>query len=266
MSTLKRLILLAVILITVGLIGSLFTVKSLFQSSELVTEEQIYNESYEDIVINIDNMNVQLYGSKEKETKIVTSTKEKNKANFQINEGILTITVAEPDSLRFTLPNFGLINRVPSVKIYVPEDIYKRINIKSKNGMITAKDLEAEDIVVETINGLVKLESIKSHKTKITTENGLVNLNQMSGDIVSQTTNGKISYKATHIDQNIDFKTVNGLISIETENEPTNVTFDVAVELGQVDIFGSNEQNVVYGAGENAIKLTTSLGKITVKE
>lgn len=264
MSTLKRLIIVAIILIIIGLVGSLFTIKSIFDRVEFVTDEQIVNDSYHNVHVNVENMSVKLYVTNERETKIVTSTTDKNKTITKINDDTLTITVDESTSPRLTFPNFGSSSAVPTLTVYLPKDKYKLINVKSKNGMITAGNIEAEELSVKTVNGLVWLESIQSNITKVLTENGMINLSYIKGDIKSETKNGKISYEAENIDQNIDFKTVNGLISIQTEDEPTNVTFDISVELGKVDLFGSNSQNAVYGEGEHLIKLTTSLGKVTV--
>src|SRR5699024_1420989 len=142
----------------------------------------------------------------------------------------------------------------------------KEINVRSENGMVAAKGLQADRVSVATINGLIQMETIQSEATEVVSENGKVTLNDITGDIVSRTTNGMISYETEKLEQNIDFKTVNGLISIQTKTEPTNVTFDVFVELGQVDIFGSERQNTTYGNGDYLIKLTTSLGKVTVQK
>lgn len=139
-----------------------------------------------------------------------------------------------------------------------------QINVNSKNGMITAEGLNANDIIIKMISSLVRLDSIDAEETNGATDNGLIELSTMTGDIVSKSTNGVISYDAENIDQNINFKTVNGFITIETMKKPTNVTFDLSVDLSHIDIFGSSEKHLVYGEGENMIKLSTSLGQVTV--
>lgn len=265
MSTLKKLLIAAFILIMIGLIGSILTVNSLFSEKQLLKNDYIINEEYDDVYINVNNMAIELSVTEEKETKIVTSMGKEYKTDVNVTDNTLNVTIKDPESFRMTIPNINFLKETPTVAIYLPEEKYKRVNVNSSNGIIIAKDLQAEDVSIKTINGLIKLESIDSGTTTVINENGKIHLQHISGDLKGETTNGMITYNADNIDQNINFKTVNGLISIDTDEQPTNVTFDLFVELGQIDVFGSKENNIVFGDGENTIKLTTELGKVTVK-
>ena len=62
----------------------------------------------------------------------------------------------------------------------------------------------------------------------------------------------------------IEGKSNNGRIEIETENEPTNVTFVVQVDNGSINILDKYKGSTVIGNGENLVKLKTNNGKIQV--
>lgn len=70
--------------------------------------------------------------------------------------------------------------------------------------------------------------------------------------------------KTTTLNQPIQLETNNGWIEIETENEPTNVTFVVQVDNGSINILDKYKGSTVIGNGENLVKLKTNNGKIQV--
>lgn len=265
MSLVKRLVIIASILIIVGIIGGILTLKPLLNDNKFIANEQYITESYDDINVNVNNMAIEFYETGEKETKVVTSGSKKHKTKVNVNNKTLNVKVSEPETLTITIPGINFSKNIPTIAIYLPEEQYNHVTVKSDNGMITAKGIDVDDLSINTVNGIVTLDSIHSQHTNIATENGKISLKNITGDLKSESTNGMISYETDHMDQNIEFKTVNGLISIESAKRPTNATFDLSVELGKVDVYGSNDSHIVFGEGENKIKLTTSIGKVKVK-
>jgi DUF4097 and DUF4098 domain-containing protein YvlB len=56
----------------------------------------------------------------------------------------------------------------------------------------------------------------------------------------------------------------NGSITIQTDKEPNNVTYDVQVDNGNINIFNKYTSSSVLGNGDNLIKLKTNNGRITI--
>jgi len=87
----------------------------------------------------------------------------------------------------------------------------------------------------------------------------------VTGDVVGITDNGRIGLQTEDLNRNLDFKTDNGSILIETRNQPTNVSIHSKTGHGRVDIFGERNSRTVFGAGENSIRLKSDNGSITVR-
>lgn len=161
---------------------------------------------------------------------------------------------------------FGLSFSKMELLIKVPENEYDMIKVKNNNGKIKAESLVVTDISLETDNGSIELKSIDAVSTHVQTNNGKIVLEQVNGEIIGETDNGRIMLVTNNLERPIDLTTDNGRIEIITTTKPTNVKLDVKTDNGKIDVFGKKNEETVFGEGKNLIKLRSDNGGITVIE
>ncbi|MBP3950717.1 DUF4097 family beta strand repeat-containing protein [Bacillus suaedae] len=275
-------LILASLLVIIGIVGSAATYKS---SMALTTTEEtiIENEEYSSIKIDSDNAEVELLPTNDVTKVEFTGNPSDYLISSEVKEGSLIVTV---ENINKKLFNFNFFTMNQALKIHVPEKEYQLIEINNNNGRISVNDFKAIDFSTKTNNGEIELTNINSSVLNVeadngsieldnisasesvstSTKNGEINLSDIEGEIFGRTNNGSVSLFTTDLDRSIEFETNNGEIVIETENEPTNTTFLIDVDNGEVDLLGDTSKNKVIGNGDHLIKLTTDNGSITVKK
>ncbi|MGG4265460.1 DUF4097 family beta strand repeat-containing protein [Peribacillus simplex] len=262
MINVKKLSIIALVLLLVGVIGSLFTFSQVMDK-ETTTEEKTISEIVTDVQVDADNAAVEIISTKDKDTRIELVSKgvDVSKLDFSADVEGKKLSVTLKDKQTFS---FGFQIQSLHLKVYVPEKSYKSFVVKSDNGKVQMNELEIKNLYVESENDRVELNDIVSEKVEVKSANGRVDLNNVEGNLVGSSNNGKISLVTKDLDRNIQLESDNGKIMIKTDKEPTNTTFDVHVDNGKIDILNKYDRNVVIGKGENLVKLETNNGKIEV--
>lgn len=283
MSKLKKLIIIASALVIVGLIGSLYTFRSVFHAEEIKEEIEI-DELFTDISISTDNASIRLVATDEEKASIIVTGKANNHKTYDLTTSVvneqLFIDLDDARSKLFTFyPRFlTLTVKVPkdklgSIQIEIDngrtqienlEAAY--IQVEADNGAIEMKNTIADEIVTDVSNGAIELSHVLSNSVHADTDNGKVTLNHVSGDLFGDVNNGTITLHTDDLDRSIEFDTDNGEIKIFTEKEPTNASIQAFVDNGKVSIFKNSSKNNVFGKGENLIQLTTNNGSIKVEK
>lgn len=278
----KKTAMAGLILLVVGLVGSIFTFRSVNQAKDIAVKKEI-NDNFKEIAITTDNANVKvLPTSGSRAMAELTGKGPNHRLSVDVEESVLKVDVSNKQK---KLYNFDFSELLVTLKVYVPEEDYDSLQIESDNGQVQINELLAKDIHVETDNGIIKLndiegetiaaaanngiidlKSIAARDVALETDNGKILLDGVEGKLFSRASNGGISLLTQDLDRPIDFATDNGKITIQTEKEPTNAILDVQVDNGKVDIFGKNNWDTVIGEGEHLIKLTTANGNIVVKK
>lgn len=303
MKGIKGLSILGTILLVIGIIGVLLTYSS---EKENVTEQrEIQDEDFNAIDINTDNAKIEIIATNDATSKVeLTGSRPKNSKNkytVDVADDKLLIELKEQQGKLF---NFDFLSTSLTLKVYVPEKEYESLKVTSDNGKVNmnhlnvkeinattsngrlemgditgskliadtdngriqAGNMQVGDVKMKSSNGKIELSQVEASRIKTETDNGKVIFDDVAGELVGKTSNGKISVLTDNLDRPIEFETDNGSIKIETKKRPENVEFDVNVDNGKVDILGEFKGSTVIGNGDNLIKLTTSNGKITVLE
>lgn len=137
--------------------------------------------------------------------------------------------------------------------------------METANGLVRLESLNIKALKAKTRNGRIELKSITAADVNVETSNGHITFDDISGKVRGKTKNGQIIFKAESIDRPIRLETGTGRILVQTEQEPTNVTFDVHTVTGKINILDYFSRSTVIGNGENLIKLLTKTGSITVE-
>ncbi|WP_249871491.1 DUF4097 family beta strand repeat-containing protein [Oceanobacillus saliphilus] len=259
MSKVKKLSIVAILLLLVGVIGSIFTFNLTEATNVMEESKEFVDKDFTDIDVVADNAEIEILPS---DNTITTVTFGGNDSSYHfsadVKDDILSIKVKEK---RLTFINFSF-SSPPKLKVYVPVKNYETLQIKGNNGKITVQGMQSEDIDVQTNNGRIELKDIQSTRLSTDTDNGAILLEHVEGEIIGRTNNGRVKVTVEHLDRPIDIQTDNGRIEIETKTEPTNAILDMKVDNGSVTVFGNSNWDTVIGEGENLIKLKTNNGKI----
>ncbi|MBK5350126.1 DUF4097 family beta strand repeat protein [Bacillus sp. TH44] len=283
----KKLSIIAGIIFIIGIVGSLFTYRSI--ATVPISEEKVINNNdVSSVIIDTNNVRVNINPTTESNMK-VTLDGEVNpniKRTLATDEKGSTLLISYKEKQQSWF-NFNISEvLVPlTLNVYLPEKQYDSLKISNNNGYVSAKQQNTTHFDINTSNGRVELREINSQKINAETNNGSMDfkditaqnihvksnngrimLDHVEGELEGQSKNGSLSLKTNELDRNLNFTTHNGKINIETEKEPTNVQFNVSVDNGKANILNKYNGNAVIGKGENQIKLNTHNGSISVKK
>jgi DUF4097 and DUF4098 domain-containing protein YvlB len=211
------------------------------------------NENVEFIPTNEDIIKLSLSGKGTTFTKQILSS--------TVNGTALSINLQSQSHKFFS---FDFLSTALNLKVYLPKKEYNLIQINNDNGFVQGEQINTKHLKAKTNNGRIELKNIPSETVNAECDNGKISLDHVDGKMIGTTNNGKISVVTKNLDRPIQLNCDNGSILIRTETEPTNVSFNVNVDNGHVNILNKYSGNAVIGKGDNLVKLTTNNGQITV--
>jgi hypothetical protein len=261
----KRLSVIALILLIVGTVGSILTFR-IHYKTPYALENKVITESVTAINIDTDNIDTEIIPTNDSKTRIKVYGRETPDIKLIFSADVegktLSIKLKEKQEKLFNFDFFPLSFKL---KIYVPEKQYESLKIHNDNGQVKIGELNVENMTASTNNGEIEFNHVQAANVDVHSDNGAIHyLGDITGSIKGKTSNGKISLKTPNIDYPIQLESDNGGINIQTDHEPTNVTYEVQVDNGEINIFNKYKGSTVVGKGTNKIKLTTNNGEITI--
>lgn len=258
MSKIKKLSVLALILLVIGIVGSFFTYS--YKQNEVI-EEQIIKEKFQTVRINSDNAVVDIMPTSSSAAKVELITRGVDERNLTYKVDAkgnnLSILVKEPFHFQFGFYSIHL-------KVLLPKKQYKTLEIKNDNGNVQLEQIKSKKVQVSVNNGRIQVSQLISKRVEVGSHNGEIQLHDVEGDIKGLVNNGKIDVKTKDLDRPMQLETHNGKIMIQTDKEPTNTRFEVSIDNGDVNILNKYHDDATIGKGENLINLTTNNGEILV--
>ncbi|HLQ70651.1 MAG TPA: DUF4097 family beta strand repeat-containing protein [Bacillota bacterium] len=254
---------LAIILIVVGIVGSLFTFD--FETEAVTKEETFASTDINQIDVNSDNVKVDVLQTEGSEIKVEFTGKQSKQNNKKFKTSVDGDTLRiDLNDKRWNLFDFDFFFTSLALKVYLPEKDYQSLSVESSNGKITAKEVQVKDVKLETDNGKVVGENLMTSTFHAKTSNGKVALKNVDGTIKADTDNGRIDLTTPDLERSVDLKTNNGAIIIHSEQEPENVSFIANTANGSIDIFGKYDGSAVIGNGDHVVQLKTDNGRIRI--
>lgn len=277
---LKKLVMVASVLLIIGIVGSLFNFKTLYSDKEM-KEEKIIDTVFDTINISVDSAKIELIPTNEKNAILEYRT---NYSDYNFSSEVKNSTLeVHVDMNQKKLFRFDFFSKGSALKLYIPKKQYESLQIESDNGRIMIEEIDVKTADIRTDNGRIEINNMANDNLTVNSDNGRINLanvdastvttkssngkivlNHVTGTLSSKTNNGSISLITEDLERSIDFKTDNGKIEIQTEKEPTNVIFDLKTDNGSIDVFNQSDWDTVIGNGDNTIKLETDNGKIII--
>jgi DUF4097 and DUF4098 domain-containing protein YvlB len=261
----KRITIIALIFLVVGAVGSVLTFRINYKEPYDL-KEKVISKSVTTINIQTDNEDVEIIPTNDSKIKIkVFGRKSPDiKQIFSANvEGkTLAIKLKEKQEKIF---NFDFFPISFSLKVYVPKKQYESMQINNDNGLVKMGRLNVKNIKASTNNGQIDFNHVNATNVDVHSDNGAIRFfGDVTGKVVGKTNNGKISLTTPNIDYPIQLESDNGGITIQTDKEPTNVTYNTHEDNGSINIFNKYSNGTVIGNGDNLIKLTTNNGEISI--
>ncbi len=266
MNNIRKIGIIAGILILVGGIGSLLTFK-LLDKPMLVSEERIIEENtISEIDINMINADVNLIPTTDSSMKIRLTGTARKENNLLVDRIDNKVSINLDYNKGKKLFNFGIYEPKFQLMVYVPEKMYDLIKVEVGNGGIQATQIQSKQLVANTENGIIEMGNITATEFDVYSENGKLVLWDIDSDINGETESGEISLKQEDLNHSVHLLSENGTIEIQTSSKPTNVTFDADTENGRIDIFGDDTNSLIIGNGDHLIQLKTENGSVLVSE
>lgn len=300
----KVLSLLGALLLIVGIIGVFLTYNATHETESISEQKVIEDKSFESIDIQVDNATVEVNSTDDETSGVELTGKRsksvKSKFSAEVVNGELSIKLKDE---HWKLFSFDFFSPSLLLKVYVPEQQYRSLKISSDNGKINVDHLNAKEIYlsssngqlemndlsglklvgevdngkinaenlqiddginVKSNNGTIELKHVAASLINTETDNGKIMLDEVEGEIIGKTNNGRILLSVKDLDRSIELESDNGSIKIVAEKEPVNARFEVKVDNGKVNLFDKYNGSTIIGNGDNLIKLTTSNGKVSV--
>ncbi|WP_040983725.1 DUF4097 family beta strand repeat-containing protein [Oceanobacillus jeddahense] len=272
MITVKRMIILAVFLLLIGIIGMVTTFSSYKQSASYEESESIPLDANEisEIEVDAENTQVRLHPADEEEPKAdYTATGRKAETQellTSIDGEKLTIQIKETP---FSFFDFDFLFRSnATLDIFIPEDMMESIDVKTSNSKISAADLQIDELQLRTSNGRIEGNHIEASSIDMQSSNGKIILENTQGDVYVKTSNSKITLD--HIIGDVTANTSNGKIEITsiqgTANaETTNGKIEAYYISGEMKAKTNNAAiHIETERFDYPMDLQTSNGKINI--
>ncbi|WP_342045390.1 DUF4097 family beta strand repeat-containing protein [Bacillus sp. OTU530] len=265
MSNIKKLSLLALAFLLVGVIGAFITFGSLEKQSSISEEKVIDNPNITAVQVEAGNAAIEILPTTDAAATVSLSGTGNDHMKQRFSAEVEGTTLAvKLESQKLKLFNFDFRFKPLTVKVLLPEKVYESLQIDSNNGRVKVEKVNANNVKAELNNGMITLKHIGANAVDVESDNGKIQLEYVEGTIKGKTSNGRIFVVTKDLERMMQLGSNNGSIEIQTEKDPVDVAFDVHVDNGHIDILDKYEGNAVIGKGTHVIKLTTNNGRITV--
>ncbi len=254
--------------------------------------------SYNDIEITTSVANIAVYPTEGKTTKIFTTERLANSVSAEIKDNKLVVKL---DHSQYIFTDFfGFISSLLSggnndcVKVYVPDDIYENINIKSNAGSTEMIGVAAQDVALDLSAGNltyaqpdgVTAETLLVHLsagncTVYNAKSDKFDIEMSAGNIDVYGLSGKGEIDISAGNGNINLSELNGDITINASAgnldlnlpEGANATIEcdksaggVSVKYGDIENDLNDNEKVTIGTGRYKIFADVSAGGINITD
>lgn len=263
----KKILLVAVTCIIIGVIGISMTYKQAVDAATSGDKEKVIkNEAIKSLEIELDAGDIVVQKGNDSSFYIKQSgdiAKQKVDIEEQGNTLKVQGKVKKGPSFNLSFLNFGF--KTPRITVVVPERVYQEVRVKSSAGEITVSDLKGEHIEIATLGGDVEVERVMAKKVEGSSKAGEVKMKKVSGNVVAKTTGGDVDIIDHDPTYDLEASSTAGEVDIRLLQKPQNATVSGKTFAGEVSIFNEEDRNVTIGNGSVKISGQTSAGDVTIE-
>lgn len=238
------------------------------RENESSVSKQFTAKHINEIYIKTVGENIKVHSTAEKDIKVDTGEMKDVKVK------------ADGDKLEIIIKNSpSIVNlKTATVQIYLPEKIYKKIDIETESGEIIGENMSSKQLDLYSDSSDMTIKNYKGDEIKGVSKSGGITLQEVEGSFDIQNNTGEVNVStASNLKNENIIKTESSHINIKLEKEPENLELDLSTQAGRIKSDFSlssgergNDHKVKGRIGigkENDTKLTVKsmTGKIELK-
>ncbi|HDR7793559.1 TPA: DUF4097 family beta strand repeat protein [Bacillus luti] len=263
----KKILLVAIACIIVGVIGVSQTYKKAVETVEKGTKEEVIkNEALKNVEVNLDAGDVIVRKSPDSSF-YVKQTGDLSKQELRITEDGDTLKIIgeieKGVSFDFSFYNFGF--QTPKVTIFIPERSYQDVKVSSSAGEIEINDVTSDRVSAGTLAGDVDLKHVTAKDVEGSTKAGEVSLKKVTGKVMAKTSSGDVDIIDHDSKYDLEASSTAGDIDITLLEKPQDAVITGQSAAGDVTIFNKENNNITIGNGHTKISGKTAAGDVTIE-
>ena len=262
----KKILLVAIACIIIGVIGISQTYEKAVQTAEKGNKEDIIkNETLKNIEVKLDAGDIAIQKSPDSSF-YVKQSGDARKQELRIAEDgdTLKIIGKREKSASFDFSFYDFKFQTSTLTLLVPERSYQDVKVNSSAGQIEISDLKSDRVSVETLAGEVNLKHVTAKNVEGATKAGEMNFKKVKGKVTTKTTSGEINILDHDSTYNLEASSTAGDIDITLSEKPQDAIITGQSAAGDVTIFNEKNNNVTIGNGSKKIRGKTTAGDITI--
>ncbi|MDM5234679.1 DUF4097 family beta strand repeat-containing protein [Bacillus cereus] len=263
----KKILLVAIACIIVGVIGISQTYKKAVANVEEGNKEEVIkNEALKNVEVDLNAGDVIIQKSPDSSF-YVKQSGDIRKQEIRIAEDGDRLKIIggreKGVSFDFSFYNFGF--QTPTLTILVPERFYEEIKVNSSAGQIEISDVKSDRVSVETLAGEVDLKHVTAKSVEGTTKAGEVNFKKVIGKVTAKTASGDVYIMDHDPKYDVEASSTAGDIDITLLEKPQDAVISGQSAAGDVTIFNEENKNITTGNGSKKISGKTAAGDVTIE-
>ncbi|HDR6314259.1 TPA: DUF4097 family beta strand repeat protein [Bacillus thuringiensis] len=263
----KKILLVAIACIIIGVIGISQTYEKAVQTAEEGNKEDVIkNETLINIEVKLDAGDIVVQKSPDSSFYVKQSGDVRKQEVLITEDGDTLKIIGEREkgaSFDFSFYNFKI--QTSTLTILVPERLYQDIKVNSSAGQIEMSDVKSDRVSAGTLAGEVDLKHITARSVEGSTKAGEMNLKKVIGKVTAKTASGDV-YVVDHDPKyDVEASSTAGDVDITLLEKPQDAVITGQSTAGEVMIFNEENKNITIGNGSKKISGKTAAGDVTIE-
>ena len=235
-----------------------------FGSVKQVTKSYNINGNIEEISIETDKCNISVLPAKDGKAQVVRTGSSGNR--FSLKTAGKKVMISEKDS-RFRLFGLGSYSGKSEITVYLPEQTYKSLKIKSSTGTTNVRTGSGfEEIEIKTNTGTIDLAAVTvSDDLEVQTTTGKVTLaNIRTEDLSVKSNTGSIHLKNVIAAEEMEIKNDTGSVDLE---KCDGMKINIKTDTGRITgtLLSGKTFDARSGLGHVSVPVSTPGGLCTLR-
>ncbi|MGK8829697.1 DUF4097 family beta strand repeat-containing protein [Bacillus paranthracis] len=263
----KKILLVAIACIIIGVIGISQTYEKAVQTAEKGNKEDIIkNETLKNIEVKLDVGDIVVQKSPDASF-YVKQLGDARKQEIHITEDgdTLKIIGEREKGASFDFSFYDFRFQTSTLTLLVPERSYQDVKVNSSAGQIEISDVKSGRVSARTLTGEVDLKHVTAKDVEGSTKAGEVNFKKVIGKVTAKTTSGEINILDHDSKYNLEASSTAGDINITLSEKPKDAVITGQSAAGDVTIFNEENKDVTIGNGSKKISGKTAAGDVTIE-
>lgn len=263
----KKILLVAIACIIIGVIGISQTYEKAVQTAEKGNKEDVIkNETLKNIEVKLDAGDIVVQKSPDSSF-YVKQSGDARKQEIRIAEDgdTLKIIGEREKGASFDFSFYDFRFQMSTVTLLVPERSYQDVKVNSSAGQIEISDVKSDRITAGTFAGEVALKHVTAKSVEGSSKAGEVNFKKVIGKITAKTASGEVHIMDHDPKYDVEASSTAGDVDITLLEKPQDAVITGQSAAGEVMIFNEENKNITIGNGSKKISGKTAAGDVTIE-